>query len=86
MTKLGKWRQNHQQGLNLLHTYWQITSSFGYGGVVVGMRTIFLPNYLIVSNRTKLEAIFIVAIANITKGPTPTYVGKIIYGISCPFS
>ncbi len=38
--------QDHQQGLNLLHTYGQLKSSFGYGGVVVRMRALFPKNVL----------------------------------------
>ncbi len=33
--------QDHQQGLNLLHTYGQLKNSFGYGGVMVRMRALF---------------------------------------------
>ncbi len=36
--------QDHQQGLNLLHTYGQLKSSFGIGGVVVRMRALFPKN------------------------------------------
>ncbi len=33
--------QDNQQGLTLLHTYGQLKITFGYGGVVVRMRTLF---------------------------------------------
>ncbi len=50
--------KNLQLGRNLLHTYWQLISSFGDGRIVVAMRS-FSLKCLIVLNWTNLEALFI---------------------------
>ncbi len=74
--------QDHQQGRNLLHTYWQLKSSFGYGGVVVSMRALF-PKKCVIQQKWPDSVVIFIGNATFAKR---AYVCKTIYRVLWTFN